>query len=103
VEVNEKMLENKTLSTQMLFETKYRFKALVTRIKNKAGRSYGQIVSPRRGSFCRHIYRFIDFKRIIFPEENGLVIRIENDLIVQHLCFNLFSSGLFVNILALQK
>lgn len=98
------MLENKALSLQMLFNTNYKFKALVTRIKNKAGRSYGQIVSPRRGSFCRHIYRFVDFKRIIFPEESGLVIRLEYDpnrsAPIALICF---PSGLFINILAPSK
>jgi len=50
-------------------------KPLRIRKNYKAGRSFGRIVSPRRGSFQKHNYRFIDYKRSAFSEEYGLILR----------------------------
>jgi len=76
------------------------FKPLNSHIKSSAGRSYGQIVAPRQSIYCKQLYRFIDFKRIIFPGESGMILRKGYD---PHrtaptglLCF---PKGLFSNIL----
>jgi len=95
-------LKYDSLKTQL--KTLYTIKALTSRIKNKAGRSNGVIVSPRRGAFCRQMYRFIDFRRIIFPEQHGLILRIGYDpRRSAPIAFTCYPSGLFVNILSAAK
>jgi len=92
-------LKYKDLKSQL--KRIHKIKALTSRIKYKAGRSYGAIVSPRRGSFCRSILRFIDFKRIIFPKQYGLILKLGYDPMrsapIALICY---PSGLLLNILA---
>jgi len=51
-----------------------RIKPLTSRLKSEGGRSQGQIITPRRGDYSKRIYRYVDFKRIIFPEYKCLVL-----------------------------
>jgi large subunit ribosomal protein L2 len=51
-----------------------RIKPLTCRLKSKGGRVKGQIVTPRRGDYNKRIYRYIDFKRSLLPEHQGLVL-----------------------------
>ena len=50
-------------------------KNLLQRIKSKGGRSNGMIMSPRRGDYSRKLYRFVDFKREIFPGLEAIIVR----------------------------
>jgi large subunit ribosomal protein L2 len=43
-------------------------------LKNKGGRLRGQIICPRRGDFDKRIYRFIDFRRVLFPGMLGVML-----------------------------
>lgn len=54
-----------------------RIKQLSTRIKFKAGRNFGVISSPRRKSYNKKIYRFIDFDRNINSKIVAVVRKIE--------------------------
>ena len=50
-------------------------KNLLQRIKSKGGRSNGMIMAPRRGNYAKKIYRFVDFKREIYPGVQAIVVR----------------------------
>jgi len=81
-----------------------RFSALNTRIRSIAGRSAGQIVSPRRSNFAKRIYRFIDFKRIVLPGQYGLVLRNHYDPDRSApICLVCYPIGVFIHILKPSK
>lgn len=56
-----------------------RIKKLTRRINFKAGRNFGLISSPRRKSFIKKIYRYIDFERNQYAEQNFSIRSIEYD------------------------
>jgi large subunit ribosomal protein L2 len=77
-----------------------RFKPLFTRINNTGGRSHGQIVVSHRGSLNKRLYRFVDYKRVIFPNSTALVVREQyNHKPRNHLALICFSQGIFTNII----
>nr|ADD25157.1 ribosomal protein L2 [Didymium iridis]ADD25158.1 ribosomal protein L2 [Didymium iridis] len=81
-----------------------RISPLTQRLKSKTGRSNGRIVCPRRGHFNKRIYRFIDFKRIIFPNERGVVLLTEHDPIRSaYIALICYPVGLFTYILKPSK
>jgi large subunit ribosomal protein L2 len=51
-----------------------RIKPLTCRLKSKGGRANGQIIAPRRGDYNRRLYRYIDFKRLVFPQHQGIIL-----------------------------
>jgi large subunit ribosomal protein L2 len=83
---------------------KNRFTALETRIKSFSGRSLGKIVSPRRSSHHRRIYRFLDYKRVIFPGKRGVIVR-DNYIPGRSARGSIvcFTGGVFVQILKPEK
>jgi large subunit ribosomal protein L2 len=58
---------------------KRKFKPLICRSKPKYGRSFGRICCLGRFRYLKRLYRFIDFRRIIFPGLLGLLNRKEYD------------------------
>jgi large subunit ribosomal protein L2 len=81
-----------------------RFKPLLTRINNKAGRSHGRITVRHRGFLSTRLYRFVDYKRIVFPNSTGLVLREQyNHRPRNHLALICFSQGIFTNIILPSK
>jgi large subunit ribosomal protein L2 len=50
-------------------------KPLSYRLPNKGGRVSGRIITPRRGNLHRRIYRYLDFKRLLLPNQKGLLLR----------------------------
>ena len=85
-------------------ETKTKFKPLTMGLKNKGGRSYGRITTPRRGNLHKRTYRAIDRKRNILAEAVGIIFSIQHVINFTAL-FGLvgFIQGLFVYILLPQK
>jgi large subunit ribosomal protein L2 len=59
--------------------SKIRIKQLTKRISFTAGRNFGLISTPRRKSFSKRIYRFIDFDRNLYQQQNSSVRSIEYD------------------------
>jgi len=91
---------NISLSLKKIIKDNKRLVTLTQRIKSKAGRSNGRIVCPRRGNFNKRIYRFIDFKRIIFPQEQGLILLSQHDPIrFANIALVCYPVGLFTYIL----
>jgi len=77
-----------------------RFKPLIKRIRNTGGRSRGVITAPNRGNLCTRLYRFVDYKRTIFPGMSGLILRTEyNPEPRNHICLVCFPQGMFTNII----
>lgn len=87
-----------------IFIQKTKITSLTTRIKNRGGRTNGRIVCPRRGDYHKRIYRFIDFKRIIFPTEKGIVLSSQYDPIrTANILLVCYPSGVFSYILQPSK
>lgn len=59
--------------------TKSELKELKFRLKSKGGRSLGKIVAPRRAELERRIYRGIDFRRLILPQQRAVYIKLQYD------------------------
>jgi large subunit ribosomal protein L2 len=87
-------------SLQKIIKVTSRIASLTQNIKNKGGRSNGRIVCPRRGNFNKRIYRFIDFKRIIFPKEHGIILLSQHDpMRFANIALICYPTGLFSYIL----
>jgi large subunit ribosomal protein L2 len=56
-----------------------RIKKLTKRISFTAGRNFGLISTPRRKSFIRRIYRYIDFERNLYAKQKCSVRHIDYD------------------------
>jgi large subunit ribosomal protein L2 len=56
-----------------------RIKKLTKRISFTAGRNFGLISTPRRKSFIKKIYRFIDFERNLYANQSFSVRQVEYD------------------------
>jgi large subunit ribosomal protein L2 len=83
-------------SFNKVIKAKIRLPSLSQRLKSKGGRINGSIIVERRGDYHKRIYRFIDFKRIIFPEESGLVLYSQHDPIrTANILLLCYPSGLF--------
>jgi large subunit ribosomal protein L2 len=87
-----------------IIKVKARITPLTQNLKSKGGRANGRIVCPRRGNFNKRIYRFIDFKRLIFPQQRSLILLSQHDpMRFANIALVCFPEGLFTYILQPSK